>query len=797
MNFFRRRPLALAGFLFLGSSLAAFFLGGMYKLLIAGAVLIPLAVFSAYVYLSHREYLKKNILRLALILVPVTVSMLSSFLYFDFYFDRTEADYAGKPCVIEATVTERSGGAFGVSYELIATRINGEPVNLPIRLRMDGACPAREGDSLTFTAVPQTLRAFADNQTALCSYISDGFLLGVTVDGEQTADVRVIESGENPDGLNFLARVGLSVSDVRNRLSLYLSDAVGGDAGELASALLLGDKSRVSESVTRDFHRTGASHLLALSGLHVVLLSGMAEWVLRRLRMPKRPRVILLGILILFYLALVGFPPSAVRAVFMLLFTYLSYLFAGDHDTPTALFSACSLVLLLSPASVCDLSFWMSFAATFGIVSLYVPFEHAFRERFRKRVKRGKHPVRAAFLRFGKGVVSSLAVSVSACIAVSTVLWVFSEEMPLLSPLITLLLTPAVTVSLVLAVFCLLFARIPLLCAFFPDLLHVVGEYMLHVTSRLAKIPDTTVPLTHPATPYVLILMTGALVVMLFLRFRHKWVVVLPPVAAALTIAVCLGVSSAAARDRVLFTYLQMGSDSEQLVFTGNDGGVIVDFSDGYASRFRQSAKTVSRAGCPEIRAVVLTHYHQAHTSGVTALMESSYVRELWLPYPGTERDYAVMNRLVRDAERAGVAVRLYRDGETLTVFGELRLNISGAYIKRSAQKTFVLTLTGEKTSLTYLGGAVQESELSAVAEAAVGTSDVTVFGVHGPGTGDIVFHGGDALRRAGTILFANDAVLSRVCFDPDTAPEAGNGILLKNPRYFQAILPVGGHQDD
>ena len=67
----------------------------------------------------------------------------------------------------------------------------------------------------------------------------------------------------------------------------------------------------------RDFRRTGASHLLALSGLHVALLSAMAEWVLRRFRIPKRPRVTLLGILMLLYLALVGFLPSAVRAVFM------------------------------------------------------------------------------------------------------------------------------------------------------------------------------------------------------------------------------------------------------------------------------------------------------------------------------------------------------------------------------------------------------------------------------------------------------------------------------------------------
>ena len=79
MDFFRRRPLALAGFLFLVSSLFGFFLYGVPKLILAGAVLLPLAGYAVYVLVSRRTYLFRSVLRLALILVPVTVAMLSSY----------------------------------------------------------------------------------------------------------------------------------------------------------------------------------------------------------------------------------------------------------------------------------------------------------------------------------------------------------------------------------------------------------------------------------------------------------------------------------------------------------------------------------------------------------------------------------------------------------------------------------------------------------------------------------------------------------------------------------------------
>lgn len=66
------------------------------------------------------------------------------------------------------------------------------------------------------------------------------------------------------------------------------------------------------------FRVPGVSHLLALSGLHLSAVAGAVGWLLTKLRLPKLAKTPLMSVFLLLYLAVVGFPLSAVRAAIML-----------------------------------------------------------------------------------------------------------------------------------------------------------------------------------------------------------------------------------------------------------------------------------------------------------------------------------------------------------------------------------------------------------------------------------------------------------------------------------------------
>ncbi|MBI4390729.1 MAG: ComEC/Rec2 family competence protein, partial [candidate division NC10 bacterium] len=78
------------------------------------------------------------------------------------------------------------------------------------------------------------------------------------------------------------------VAALRRRMLLRLQEAVGGEEGALLRAIVLGDRSGLSDATVTAFRDSGTYHILAISGLNVSLLAGAFLLLLRVLRAPPR-----------------------------------------------------------------------------------------------------------------------------------------------------------------------------------------------------------------------------------------------------------------------------------------------------------------------------------------------------------------------------------------------------------------------------------------------------------------------------------------------------------------------------
>lgn len=138
-------------------------------------------------------------------------------------------------------------------------------------------------------------------------------------------------------------------------------------------ALTLGDKEGITTQDWATLQRTGTSHLIAISGLHIGLVAGVVfflmKWLLRFfprlfLRLPLQPLAALLSLLAaLFYSALAGFALPTQRALIMLAVFYLVILAKRAVPPWHGYCLALLLVLLVNPAAVLSVSFWLSFSA--------------------------------------------------------------------------------------------------------------------------------------------------------------------------------------------------------------------------------------------------------------------------------------------------------------------------------------------------------------------------------------------------------------------------------------------------
>lgn len=146
------------------------------------------------------------------------------------------------------------------------------------------------------------------------------------------------------------------------------------DTISLLDAMLLGQREGIPDSLLQLYRRTGVAHVLALSGLHQGILFGGLN-VLLLLVVNYRWRN-LVGIFELFliwgYALLTGFPLSLCRASLMLSIFVIGQIRLVGNDGWHTLGLAAFLLLLLSPSSLFDIGFQLSFAAVAGIF-LFLP----------------------------------------------------------------------------------------------------------------------------------------------------------------------------------------------------------------------------------------------------------------------------------------------------------------------------------------------------------------------------------------------------------------------------------------
>lgn len=144
----------------------------------------------------------------------------------------------------------------------------------------------------------------------------------------------------------------------------------------IVEAMLLGYRSNIDRSLSESYSRVGASHILAVSGLHVGIIFLFLNILLRPLVLfSQGHRVInIISILALwFYGLLTGLSFSVIRAVMMFSIMQFALFSSQRNFSLNALFATATLMLLLNPNTLFDISFLLSFTAVFFIVTCFNP----------------------------------------------------------------------------------------------------------------------------------------------------------------------------------------------------------------------------------------------------------------------------------------------------------------------------------------------------------------------------------------------------------------------------------------
>ncbi len=389
------------------------------------------------------------------------------------------------------------------------------------------------------------------------------------------------------------------------------------DQAAFLKALLTGDKSGLSDSLTHHFNRVGLGHVLVISGLHVSFLLGLLSFFIK----PKGKGSLLVLVAVLAaFSVMTGNAPGTVRAVILSGVVLLGQYLGRDSHPMLALSLGLLILLTANPYAIANPGLQFSFLATAGIFLWGRPWLARWLEAVPKHYRRWLAPL-----------LSLLAVSLGSMVLTVPLSALYFGRFSLLAPLSNLLAGWAVALAFAGGMLTLpILVLVPPLGHAAAGLVGLPIRLVLWYAEKAGRL--SLAALTMDSGYFALWVGFVYLILCLYLLVPVKDKRPVIPVCACVA-TLCLSVLltvQTARRSDLTVTVLDVGQ-GQSVVLTAGNTTALVDCG-GTKAPGDTAATYLQSVGKGSLDLLVLTHFHEDHAGGVPELMSRVRVKAMALP---------------------------------------------------------------------------------------------------------------------------------------------------------------------
>lgn len=519
---------------------------------------------------------------------------------------------SGGYCLFQV-VEDPQKGSYGFSVTARATPVDpqSESRSFLVRISCKDDAP-RYGEEFLARAT-----FFAPSDQARASYVRKGIVARVSVSEVQPAAPSAF-GGVTALRADFITRLG----------AVAVERGLDDSAVALVRAVVAGDRTDLFEDpLYHEVKVVGLAHMVAVSGAHLVIVTGFVRAILRALRLPRvASRVLQLSFLVA-YLVMVGMPISCMRAAAMAAVSVLAPAARRRTSASSALGVVIVALVALDPSCALSLSFALSALSTLGIL-LFAPL-------FSSWVPGGSQRVRSL-------LVDPVAMTAAALLATFPLSIASFAQFPLVAFASNVACVPLVTVMCGVGTLAFVSMGIAALFEVLISIACAAACAFIGVTGALASIPGANVPLSIGLVP--LALLAVSIAIGLWIRWPRS-----PSPRAIATVALSCALACA-----VLISLPRQGDEI-----------IMLDVGQGDAFVVRSKGKTLlidtgrdtkrlyealARNGVHALDAVLVTHADDDHCGSLYDLKGVEPCETVLLAAGTSASDAAKCRDLVQDA---------------------------------------------------------------------------------------------------------------------------------------------------
>jgi ComEC/Rec2-related protein len=645
---------------------------------------------------------KKMLLRV--VSVASLGAMLFSYIYFDLWFKAYDR-YDGE-ATISGTVADMTTDSYLTKIILKTDDINNTPLSkykLIVYVNSDEYHNFSIGSKIKLKGEIEKFQDVAGGFEEEIYHIARG-ISGVV---NEVCEFEHIETGDYP--------ISYKISELRHSLCRRIISLSDKESGGLICAFLLGERDYLPEGARLNFSRIGISHILALSGMNIAILTLALTKILSFLRMNKK---IATGCSMLFtvlFMAFTGFSVSVVRAGVMLLISSALFLLSHSRDSMTSLFVALLIILTVQPYAVFDISLWLSALATLGIV-VFSEYQSS-KDKGSSFIGWIRTSLLASFFAISSTVLISVIKfdGISIISPVSTLIFTVLSQLLIYTGIILIILGGVLPIKLVTA---------------------PIGDLILTSADFLSEID-----IVYASTAFVSITVLSVIFTVIFfgffiLKIEHKRIY-LAFTGAFLSLILLLSVG---------FTHIENNEDKILYYSTGEalvikDGGEVSAIN--LATDRKQSVYLLygklADDGVTAIDKYVVSLYSYYLPDSINSLAESIKIREICFPTPQDEAEYEILEKSKALCDVFGIKTSLYSKTNDIIELNNTSIH-PFLFDNMNGENKRLITITKEDKLYTYLNTSMLDGKTKSMTLEIIDQSHTIIFGHHASGSDEYKF---------------------------------------------------------
>ena len=402
--------------------------------------------------------------------------------------------------------------------------------------------------------------------------------------------------------------------------------------GAVLEALLLGERGRMDQEITRALQQAGIFHLFAISGAHIAIISFILFSLFRILHIPTRLSYSLLMGFLIFYVFLVEGRPSVLRATIMTSAFLLGKMIWSDVNLINTISISAFFLLLVNPFSLFNVGFQLTFAATLTIILLFPRIIKYF-PRLPLRLSEifvltlaaqlGILPIMAAT--FHRVTFSSLLLNYAAI------------------PLVGIIMAAGYT-----------FLLLSLFSSFLAELISAALGFLINLLVGCSHLLDWFPLISYriPSPHLPTIIGYFAILSLLLLRPRVKGQRLILLACFFCIFAILISYPFPSTSRTLKMTMIDVGQGDSILVEFPGRKKMLIDGGGVQQGTFNIGENVVSpflwKKGIKRIDYLVLTHAHPDHLNGLKAVARNFRIKEFWEAFsPNQNASYADFKKLL------------------------------------------------------------------------------------------------------------------------------------------------------